>query len=87
MSDNKEYIPTISIKKIEKNVSKTYTDTESNIKAIEKIAEITYRSFNDVLKEIVNNFIQNGRIYNPDEDKYYDVKEIVEKAKENINDK
>lgn len=81
MNDNKEYIPTISIKKIEKNISKTYTDTESNIKAIEKIAEITYRSFNDVLKEVLNNFIQNGRIYNPDEDKYYNVKEIIKENK------
>lgn len=79
---NKSFIPTISIKKIEKNVSKTYTDTESNIKVLEKISKITYRSFNDVLKEIVNNFIENGQIYNPEENKYYGVKDIV---KTNIN--
>lgn len=79
MENNKDYLPTISIKKVEKNISKTYTDSESNIKAIEKIAEFTYRSFNDVLKEIVNNFIQNGKIHDLDNNKYYSVKEIINK--------
>lgn len=82
---NNNFIPTISIKKIEKNASKTYTDTESNIKILEKISTITYRSFNDVLKEIVNNFIENGQIYDPEENKYYEVKEIVTKD-ESIDD-
>ena len=87
MDNNNKFMPIISVKRIEKNISKTYTDTESNIKFIEKIADITYRSFNDVLKEIVNNFIQNGKIYDPDKDKYYDVKEIIEKRMESGNDK
>lgn len=82
---NNNFIPTISIKKIEKNASKTYTDTESNIKILEKISTITYRSFNDVLKEIINNFIENGQIYDPEENKYYEVKEIVTKD-ESIDD-
>lgn len=82
---NNNFIPTISIKKIEKNASKTYTDTESNIKILEKISTITYRSFNDVLKEIVNNFIENGQIYDPEENNYYEVKEIVTKD-ESIDD-
>lgn len=77
MVDNKN-IPIISIKKIERNISKTYTDTETNIKAIEKIAKQTYRSFNDVLREIVNNFIENGQIYDPENKEYYSVKEIIE---------
>ena len=48
MDNNNKFMPIISVKRIEKNISKTYTDTESNIKFIEKIADITYRSFNDV---------------------------------------
>lgn len=87
MENNNSFIPIISVKKIEKNVSKTYTDTESNIKALEKISEVTYRSFNDVLKEIVNNFIQNGQIYEPDKNEYYNVKEIIDKRMENDNAK
>jgi ferritin-like metal-binding protein YciE len=87
MENNNSFIPIISVKKIEKNVSKTYTDTESNIKALEKISEVTHRSFNDVLKEIVNNFIQNGQIYEPDKNEYYNVKEIIDKRMENDNAK
>ena len=34
MENNKDYLPTISIKKWKKHI-KTYTDSESNIKAIE----------------------------------------------------
>lgn len=79
-------IPTISIKKVEKNVSKTYTDKESNIKAIEKIAEITYRTFNDVLKEIVNNFIENGQIYDPDKNQYFSVKEMIKNDAMEVNE-
>lgn len=81
MEGKDNFIPTISIKKIEKNVSKTYTDTESNMKAIDIIAEVTRRSSNDVLKEIVKNFIQSGKIYDSEENEYYDVKEVIEKYK------
>lgn len=68
----------ISIKTTEKNISKTYTDSENNIKTLEKIAQITNRSFNDTLKEIVGNFIENGEIYDPCEKKYYSVEEVIE---------
>ncbi|MCK9470721.1 MAG: hypothetical protein M0Q88_03080 [Bacilli bacterium] len=73
--------PIISIKKIEKNLSKTYTDTQSNILTIEKLSNITGRSFNEIIKELVNNFIQNGKIFEPDEEKYYSVEEIIKKYK------
>ena len=75
--------PVISIKTIEKRLGRTYTDTESTINLLEDIAKLTHRSLNDVLKEIVNNFIENGQIYNPEENKYYGVKEIVEKYNNN----
>ncbi len=75
-------IPIISIKTIEKNTSKSYTDTQSNIDTLTKVAEITGRSFNDVLKQIVSNFIINGKIYNPEEDKYYGIEEMLKKHKE-----
>lgn len=77
--NNNNFIPTISIKKTEKNISKTYTDTESNISTIEAIAKLTNRSINDVLKELVNNFIQNGKIYDPTSEAHYSVKEFIEK--------
>lgn len=77
VNNNDNNIPIISIKTIEKNLAKTYTDKENNIKTLEKIAKLTHRSFNDVLKEIVNNFIQNGKIYDPEKDKFYTVREFV----------
>ncbi|MCQ4924965.1 hypothetical protein NE686_17830 [Tissierella carlieri] len=81
MENNNANVPVISIKTIERNLSKTYTDTESNINTLQIVADTTKRSFNDVIKELVNNFIENGQIFNPEENKYYTVKEIVEKYK------
>lgn len=82
--NNENYKPVISIKTIEKKLGRTYTDTESTILLLEDIAYLTHRSLNDVLKEIVNNFIENGQIYDPEEEEYYGVMEIVEKHKKNI---
>lgn len=75
--ENNYNIPTISIKTAEKKLSKTYTDSKNTIDTLNKIAKITHRSFNDVLKEIINNFIENGKIYDPNEEKYYTVNEII----------
>lgn len=72
----------ISIKQVEKNVSKTYTDNEQTIETLNKITKITNRSFNDVLKSIVASFIDNGTIYDPSEKEYYSIKQIIEKYKE-----
>ena len=82
-NNNNANVPTISIKTIEKNVSRTFTDKQSNMDILNQIATITHRSFNDVLKEIVNNFIQNGKIYGPDKNKYYTVDEIIKEINPN----
>jgi len=68
--------PTISIKPIIKNESKTYTDREDIIQLLNDIAEFTNRSFNDVLKEIVHDFLNNGTIYDPENDAYYPIRDI-----------
>ena len=78
-NNNENNYPIVSIKQIEKKVGRTYTDSESTILILEKIAELTHRSLNDVFKEIVSNFIENGKIFDPDNNKYYEVKGIVEK--------
>jgi len=79
------YTPTISIKKIEGTQSKTYTDYNSNIDTLDKLAIVTNRSFNDVLKEIVKDFLDNGRIYDEDNDKYIPIREIEKVFGEKIS--
>ena len=87
MFEHESSKPILSVKKIQKTISKTYTDTEVNIATLDSIAKFTGRSFSDVLRNIVDNFIQNGRIYEPEENKYYTVKEILEiLEKENNNE-
>lgn len=68
----------LSIKVVEKNASKTYTDSASTLKKIEDLSLITNRSFNEILKEIVNDFLTNGSIYDSENDKSYSIDEILD---------
>ncbi|WP_459195797.1 hypothetical protein [Wukongibacter baidiensis] len=70
------HFPTICIKKIEGSISRTYTDVESKINLLQKLSSVTNRSFNDVLKAIVDEYIKHGRVYDSDNDQYIFVKDL-----------
>jgi len=71
------YTPTIKIEKKEKSVAKSFSHKESVIEDLVLLTEITGKSFNDVMREIIDGFLTQGLIEDPASDEGTPIKEYL----------